>query len=142
MSLLCSSILLQQYPRCLVCLTWMVLEMGGRLLDSCCFERCCFQDLFNIAYRILEQFSSSFFSIHVVHPYCWSDIKAAWKKLYFILLDKSDFHIINNLLKAIHTFTGYILMSFSVDEMLLLRYLNLSTNFRNPPFMWRGFLLD
>ena len=55
-----------------VCLIWMVLEMGGKCLYSCCFVGCCFQDLFNIACRILVQFPSSFFnislvSVHVVH---------------------------------------------------------------------------
>ena len=32
-----SSLLLQQCPVCLVCLTWIVFVMGGRLPDSCCF---------------------------------------------------------------------------------------------------------
>ena len=58
----------------------------------------------------------------------------ACKKLRYILLDKSDFHMINSLLIAIHAYAGYILTSLSVDETLLLRYLNLSTNFRGPPF--------
>ena len=55
MSLMSSSLLLQQCPTCLVCLIWMVLEMG-----------CYFQDLFNIARSILVQFPSSFFSICLV----------------------------------------------------------------------------
>ena len=42
--------------------------------------------------------------------------------------------MINNLLIAVHAFASHILKSFSVDEMLLLRYVNLSTNFREPPF--------
>ena len=50
---------------------------------SCCFGRCCVQDLFNIARSILVQFPSDFFSIHfvrvhVVHPYGWTDTTAAW----------------------------------------------------------------
>ena len=40
----------------------------------------------------------------------------------FILSDRSDFHVIDNLLIAIHVFTRHILMSLSVDEMLLPRY--------------------
>ena len=36
-------------PTSLVCLTWMVLEIGGRWLYSCCFVGCCFQDLINTA---------------------------------------------------------------------------------------------
>ena len=44
-----SSLLLQQCPACLVCLTWIVFVMGGRWPYSCCFVGCCPQDLFNIA---------------------------------------------------------------------------------------------
>ena len=56
----------------------------------------CFQDLFNIARSILVQLPSSFFSVHlvnvqVVHPSRSIDTTAAWKKLRFILSDKSDF---------------------------------------------------
>ena len=35
---------------------------------------------------------------------------------------------------AVHDFTSHVLMSFSVDETLLPWYVNLSTNFREPPF--------
>ena len=42
--------------------------------------------------------------------------------------------MIDNLSIAVHTFVRCILMSLSVDEMLLLRYINLSTTFREPPF--------
>ena len=38
--------------------------------------------------------------------------------------------MINNLLIAVNTFTRHMLTSFSVDEILLVRYVNLSTNFR------------
>ena len=58
----------------------------------------------------------------------------AWKKLCFILSDRSDFHMTNNQSIPVHTFASRILMSFSVDEMWLLRYMNLSTSFREPPF--------
>ena len=121
------SLLLQQSPVCLVCLTWMVLEMGGKWPFSCCFVGCCFQDLFNIAQSILVQFPSRFFflhfvSIHVVHPYSSIDTTAAWKKSCFILSDRSDFHMIDSLLIAVYTFARHILTSFSVNEMLLPRY--------------------
>ena len=52
-SLVSSSLLLQQCPACLVCLTWIVFVMGGRWLYSWCLVVCCLQDLFNIAYSIL-----------------------------------------------------------------------------------------
>ena len=48
-SLMSSSLLLQQCPAYLVCLTWIVFVMGGRWLYSCCLVGCCHQDLFNIA---------------------------------------------------------------------------------------------
>ena len=52
-SLMSSSLLLQQCPACLVCLTWTVFMMGGRWLYSWCFVGCCLLDLFNIACSIL-----------------------------------------------------------------------------------------
>ena len=130
-----SSLLLQQCPECLVRLIRMALEMGGRWLHSCCFVRCCFQHIFNIAGSILVQFPSSFFSIrlvsvHVVHPYSRIDTTAAWKILRLILSDRSDFLMIDILLIADHTFACHILMSFSVDETMLPKYENLSTDFR------------
>ena len=41
--------------------------------------------------------------------------------------------MIDNLSIAVHIFAKCVLISLSVDEMLLLRYLNLSTNFRGLP---------
>ena len=52
-SLMSSSLLLQQCPACLVCLTWIVFMMGGRWLYSWCLVGHCRQDLFNIACSIL-----------------------------------------------------------------------------------------
>ena len=52
-SLKSSSLLLQQCPGCLVCLAWIVFEMGGRWPYSWCLVVCCRQDLFNIARNIL-----------------------------------------------------------------------------------------
>ena len=52
-SLMSSSLLLQQWPACLVRLTWIVFMMGGRWPYSWCLVRCCRQDLFNIARNIL-----------------------------------------------------------------------------------------
>ena len=40
--------------------------------------------------------------------------------------------MINNLLIVVHT--SHTLMSLSINEMLILRMVNLSTNFREPPF--------
>ena len=48
-----SSMLLQQCPACLVCLTWIVFMMEGRWPYSWCFVGFCRQDLFKIAHIIL-----------------------------------------------------------------------------------------
>ena len=56
------------------------------------------------------------------------------KKLRFVLSDKSDFHMISNLSIAITALASCMLMSFSVEETLIQRYVNLSTSFREPPF--------
>ena len=130
-SLMSSSLHLQQCPPCIVHLIWMVLEMEVRWQYSRCFVGCCFQDLFNIACSILVQFSSNLVNIHVVHPYCDT---TALKKLHFILSDKSDFHMMDNLSIAVHAFASHTLMSFSVVETLLPRYMKLSTSFREPLF--------
>ena len=53
MSLMSSSLLLQQCPTCLVRLTWIVFVMGGMWPYSCCLVGCCLQGLFNIARSIL-----------------------------------------------------------------------------------------
>ena len=52
-SLMSSSLLLQQWPACLVRLTCIVFVMGGKWLYSWCLVGCCRQDLFNIALNIL-----------------------------------------------------------------------------------------
>ena len=52
-SLMTSSLLLQQWPACLVRLTWIVFVMEGRWPYSWCLVGCCLQDLFNIARNIL-----------------------------------------------------------------------------------------
>ena len=125
MSLMGSSILLQQCPACLIRLTLIVFVMGGKWLYSCClFVGCCLQDLFNIARSMLVQLPSSFFSIHlvrvhVVHPYISIDTTAAWKKLRFILSVRSDFHMTDSLSIPVHAFASLVLMSFSVDETLI-----------------------
>ena len=139
MSLMSSSLLLQQCLICFVYLIWMVLEIEDRWLNSCCLVGSSFQNLFNIARSSLMLLPSSFFSIHlvsipVVYLYSRINTNSVGKKLHLILLDKSDFHMIDNLLIAVPAFVSYILMSFSVNETLLPRYMNLSTNFREPQF--------
>ena len=52
-SLISSSLLFQQCPACLVCLTCIVFVMGGRWPYCWCLVGCCRRDLFNIALCIL-----------------------------------------------------------------------------------------
>ena len=112
-----------------------------RLPYSRCFVRCWFKVVFffNIARSILLQLPSSYFSvrlvsIHVVHPSYRIDTTAAWKKLRFILSYKSVFHMIDSQSIAVHAFAKRKLMSFSLEDTLPPRYVNLSTNFREPLF--------
>ena len=66
-------------------------------------------------------FSVRLVSVQVVHPYSSIDTIAAWKKLHFILLVRSDFHMTDRLSIAIHAFASRVSMSVSVDETLLPR---------------------
>ena len=146
-SLMSSSLLLRQCPACLVRLAWIVFVMRGRWPYSWCLVRCCLQDLFNIARNILVQLPSSFFfnclvSVQVVHPQSSIDTIAAWKKLRFILSVRSDFYMIDSLSIAVHAFVSRVSMSFSVDETLLPRQVNLSTSFREVPLVWKCRLFD
>ena len=68
-----------------------------------------------------------------IHIVVWK-LLLLGKKLRFILSDRSDFHMTDNLSKAVHhAFASCELMSFSVDEKLLPRLVNLSTSFKEPP---------
>ena len=112
--------------------------MVGKWLYSSWFMKCCFQDLFKTACSIRVYFPCRFFPMYfvrvkVVHPYNSIDTATVWKKSRFILLDKSDFYIIYNLSIACNTFARIILTSLSVEEILLLMYMNWSTNFRVLP---------
>ena len=69
-----------------------------------------------------------------MHPYSSIDPTAAWKKLCFILSDRSDFHMTDRLSIAVHAFASRVSMPVSVDKRLLLRKANLSTSFRDLPF--------
>ena len=84
------------------------------------------------------QFLTSFF-VYILLVFMWCIhtavlTTAGWKKFRFILSGRSDFHIIDSLSIAVHTFVRRILISLSVNETLLPRYMNLSTNFREPSF--------
>ena len=67
-------------------------------------------------------FSIRLVSVHVVHPYSSINTTADWKKLRFILSVRSDFHMTDSLLIAVHAFVSCVSMSVSVDETLCEQY--------------------
>ena len=88
----------------------------------------------SILVLFLSSFSSMWFvSIYVVHPYNSIDTATAEKQYCFILSDRLDFNMIDNLSMAVHTFMRHMLTRLSVDEILLPRYVILSINFRGLP---------
>ena len=56
----------------------------------------------------------------MVHPYSRTGTTAAWKKLCFILSEKSDFHMIDNQLIAFHTQQNTITDVDYADDIALL----------------------
>ena len=112
----------------------MVCEMGGKWPYKCYYVGWCYQDLFKRARSTLELlpanlFSKRFLSIYVVHPYSSKETAKAEKiSALFCLKVKID-----NLSIAVTNFARCMLTSFSVDEILLLRYVNWSTNFKSLP---------
>ena len=65
-----------------------------------------------------------------MQPYSSTDIVTAWKNSRLILSGRLDFHIVDNLSEAVHALSMHMLISLSVDEILLLVCRNWSTNFR------------
>ena len=112
---------------------WRTLLMSFPLLLQQCFacfvcvsSRICSKQ--HIAFLCS---SMHFVGIHVVHLYRITDTATPWKKSCFILSDRSDFHMIDDLLIVVHAFTRHMLTS--IDQILLSRYVNLS-NFSGQPF--------
>ena len=68
--------------------------------------------------------------------WCNYTLVLTWLKLgrIPILSDRSDFHRFLNVLIAVHGLLMYVLTSFSVDEILLPKYMYWSINFRGLPF--------
>ena len=90
----------------------------------------------------VKLFSSLLVTVHVVYPYSTIDTIAAWKKLRFILLVRSDFPMTDYLSIAVHAFASHVSMSVSVDETSLLRYVNLSTSSESYCLVWKCRLFD
>ena len=78
-----------------------------------------------------------FIQFQVVQSYSSIDMATAWKNLHFILYREISFHKFDFLLIAVYALPMHMLTSLSVDEILLLRYMNWSTYFRDLPFKER-----
>ena len=84
-------------------------------------------------------FNQCIFSVHVVLLYSSMDTPTAWNKSSSVL---SDIHMIDSQSIVFRAFTLSIFTSFSVDEMLLLRYVNLFTDFLEAYLLqWKWFFL-
>ena len=111
----------------------------GRPFSSC-FMECCFQNFFSkkqlasFCSSHLAFYSNRFLKVQVVLPYNITDTATAWKNFCFILSVRSDFLIVDNLSIAFSAYPMHILISLSVDEILLLRYMNRRTSFRGMSF--------
>ena len=66
-------------------------------------------------------------NVQVVQPYSSTDIATACKNSRFILLVRSDFKKIDSRSIAVNAFPMCILLSLSVDEILLPRCVNCCT---------------
>ena len=79
----CSSLLLQQFPGYLVCLTWMVCVMRNKCPYCCYLVGCCFKDLFKTACSILVWFPFELFlSVSLESSWCCNTIVLTWLQLY------------------------------------------------------------
>ena len=90
MSLMSSSLFLEQRPAYLVHLTWMICEIEWKWPYSSCFVGYCFWDLFKTSRSVFVLFPSRFFSIHfvkdqLVHSLCSTNTATTSKKSRFIL---------------------------------------------------------
>ena len=70
----------------------------------------------------------------MVQLYSSRDTATVWKNSCFILLEGSDFQLVDNLSVGVCVFSIHISTSFSIDEILLPMYVKWSTNFRSSPF--------
>ena len=73
-------------------------------------------------------FSKYFIKFYEMQPFCCSDTATDWKNICFILSERSDFYLIDNLSLIAHAVPLGILASFSVDEILLLSYVSWHTS--------------
>ena len=86
-------------------------------------------------YSYHRDFFSQYVSLifYLVHPCNCTYTTTALKTFRFISSEILDFHVIDYLSRAVKGITERILISVSVDEILLPSYVNRSTNFTEIP---------
>ena len=130
-----SSLLLQKCPSYLARFPWLFCEIGGE-----------WPFLLSSASRICSKlYTASFCSSHLTFSPSIS-FESRWYNHRIVLTfqqlgrnpvlfyRRSDFHMIDNLSRAGHTLPMRKFTSLLVDEILLPKYVNWSTNFRGSPF--------
>ena len=90
------------YPACIVCLTLMVCEMGGKWPYTCYFVGFCFQDF-------LCNTHLAFFFLSTSLKFRWYSytivlIQLPLGRISFILSERLDFLMVHNLLIAVSVF--------------------------------------
>ena len=111
-------------------------------LYSSYFVRCCFQLFFKLALSILVCNLSSILAIHflsviLMHPCSSIYSVTVYENSPLISLDWSCFQMIDNLTIETYTIGRRLFISLSIDEMLLLLYVNCLTNFKVCYLKWR-----
>ena len=112
-----------------------ICEIEGKWPHNSCFIGCCFKTSKQRAAYLCSSFLtlSSSVSLNSLWFYC-TLVLTRLQNSNFISSERSDFFIIDKLSAAVHVLSMRILTSLSVDETLLLTYVNRSTNFRGFPF--------
>ena len=99
--------------------------------NGCCFMdvalRSCSRQHIAFLNSSYLAFSLRFFDVPGVNQYSSTDSHSLEKILSFILTERSNFHMIDNLLIAVYDFATCMSTPISVDEILLSRYVNEST---------------
>ena len=91
------------------CFSWMVCEIRGKCPYNCCFVRCHFPDLFKTLNSMFVLFLSSYFSmffvkVKLVPLYNSNETTPTLKNFRFILSNRCDFQMVDNLSKILYAF--------------------------------------
>ena len=108
--------------------------MRGKWQCNCYFVGYCLQNLFKTACSMLGSYHLAFSpNILLKSKWCSHTVVLTttdWKNSHLIQSERSDFNMVDNLSMTVHALPICMLTLLSVDEILLLRYMNRSDNFR------------